>query len=117
MLERQAQDMDPPVLVNFTDNQGLLNEENHGQEALAMQDRCLALLNLKVSLRGANLLVTVSKALWNFLIDTGHPLMPSDSSAVNWAALDEVTHGKLLEALRPIVVARSRLTANRGRSR
>merc|ERR1711988_1051072 len=35
MLERQAQDMEPPVLVNFTDNQGLLN--------------------LKVSLRAANL--------------------------------------------------------------
>jgi len=62
-----------------------------------------------VSLRGANLLVTVSKALWNFLIDTGHPLMPADSSVVNWAALDEVTHGKLLEALRPIVVCEEQI--------
>jgi hypothetical protein len=109
MLERQAQDMDPPVLVNFTENQGLLNEENHGQEALAMQDRCQTLLNLKVSLRGANLLVTVSKALWNFLIDTGHPLMPADASSVSWASLDEVTHGKLLEALRPIVVCEEQI--------
>jgi ankyrin repeat protein len=109
MLERQAQDMDPPVLVNFTNNQGLLNEENHGQEALAMQDRCATLLNLKVSLQSANLLVTTSKALWNFLVDTGHPLMPADNSVVNWAGLDEVTHGKLLEALRPIVVCEEQI--------
>jgi ankyrin repeat protein len=109
MLERQAQDMDAPVMINFGENQGLLNEENHGQEALAMQDRCSTLLGLKVSLRGANLLVTVSRALWSFLVDTGHPLMPADTSTVSWASLDEVTHGKLLEALRPIVVCEEQI--------
>jgi ankyrin repeat protein len=104
MLERQAQDFEPPVLINFTDNQGLLVEENHGQEAIAMQDRCSTLCNLKVSLRAANLLVTVSNTLWKFLVDTGHPLLPADCSSPNWGELDETTHGKLLEALRPIVV-------------
>jgi ankyrin repeat protein len=104
MLERQACDLEPPVLINFTDNQGLLAEENHGQEAIAMQDRCFTLCNLKVSLRAANLLVTVSNTLWKFLVDTGHPLLPYDCGAPNWAELDETTHGKLLEALRPIVV-------------
>jgi len=105
MLERQAQAMDPPVLINFRDNQGLLHEENHGADALNMQERCANLCKLKVSLRAANLLVTVSKALWRFLCDTGHPLLPSnDPDVPDWGNFDEVTHGKLLEALRPIVI-------------
>jgi hypothetical protein len=105
MLERQAQELDPPVLINFQGNQGLLYEENHGADAIAMQERCATLCNLKVSLRAANLLVTASKALWRFLIDTGHPSLPNkDPDTPSWKELDESTHGKLLEALRPIVI-------------
>ena len=48
MLERQAQAMEPPVLINFRDNQGLLAEENHGADALNMQERCATLCKLKV---------------------------------------------------------------------
>lgn len=104
MLERQAKGLSPPVLINLQNNQGLLAEENHGTDALAMQERIAELCHIKVSLKSANLLVTVSKALWTFLLDTGHPEVVGKDESPEWGAVDQVTHGKMLEALRPIVL-------------
>lgn len=105
MLERQAKGLTPPVLINLQNTQGLADEENHGTEALAMQERCANLCSMKVSMRSANLLVMASRALWQFLADTGHPLLDEvDSDKPAWGKLDQVTHGKFLEALRPMVL-------------
>jgi len=105
MLERAAKDLPPPVLINLQNNVGLLAEENHGQETLNMQERCKALVGMNISPRAANLLVSVSKSLWQFLTDTGHPLLPRGAADTpQWSKLDQGTHSKFLEALRPIVI-------------